>query len=114
MPLGVTCPSCTHKFLVPDKMAGRNVKCPACEQAFAAPGTVVRTGNVSEVFLPDLPPEVPVRPGSSPDVHHPTILPGPGMPREEVPVPPASGNHREEPSLPLKPGVPDGMPPLPK
>jgi predicted Zn finger-like uncharacterized protein len=37
MPLGVDCPSCQHKFMVPDKMSGRGVKCPRCEHAFTAP-----------------------------------------------------------------------------
>jgi predicted Zn finger-like uncharacterized protein len=37
MPVGVDCPSCQHKFLVPDKMSGRGVKCPRCEHSFNAP-----------------------------------------------------------------------------
>src|ERR1700681_4941245 len=37
MPLGVDCPSCKHRFSVPDKMSGRGIKCPRCEHAFTAP-----------------------------------------------------------------------------
>jgi HEAT repeat protein len=37
MPLGIDCPSCQHKFMIPDKMGGRPVKCPRCERGFNAP-----------------------------------------------------------------------------
>ncbi len=36
MPLGVECPSCQHRFAVPDKMSGRGVRCPRCEHPFSA------------------------------------------------------------------------------
>ncbi|MCI0458438.1 MAG: HEAT repeat domain-containing protein, partial [Gemmataceae bacterium] len=36
MPLGVECPSCQHRFAVPDKMSGRGVRCPRCEHPFPA------------------------------------------------------------------------------
>src|SRR5262245_4754964 len=36
MPLGIECPSCQHRFQIPDKMAGRGVKCPKCERPFTA------------------------------------------------------------------------------
>lgn len=37
MPIPVVCPSCQHKFAVPDTYAGKRGKCPECASVFRAP-----------------------------------------------------------------------------
>lgn len=37
MPFGLSCPSCQANFLLPDELAGRQVKCQRCGEVFRAP-----------------------------------------------------------------------------
>jgi HEAT repeat protein len=99
MPVGVDCPACQHKFLVPDKMSGRGIKCPRCEHSFNAPN-----GSQSEVRLPPVTatavPEVLSAPVASPLPSPPPLAPLP------IGLPPAA----TAPPLPLAQAVTAGLP----
>jgi hypothetical protein len=69
MPVGVACPSCSHKFSVPDKMNGRGVKCPRCESPFIAAAETPPPPSSAEVpavappeYGPPAPPLAPLAP----------------------------------------------------
>src|SRR5439155_9371985 len=83
MPLGVDCPSCQHKFMIPDKMHGRGVKCPRCEHSFTAVN-----GAVDLPPQPELPMAPVVTAASPPEVPVASSMPSnSGTPPLAVPAP---------------------------
>src|SRR5262249_47128589 len=83
MPVGVDCPSCQHKFMIPDKMHGRGVKCPRCEHSFTAVNGAVEQPPQADLpmapVVSDAPAEVPVAaPAPPPPAPIPLPLPPQG------------------------------------
>src|SRR5260370_758040 len=72
MPLQATCPHCSTKHNLEDRLAGKKVRCKHCKQPFAV------GGEVDETAVPTAPPAQSVQ-----DLSRPTIRGGSRRPGDD-------------------------------